>query len=318
VSGPAPDHGAIHARFLGTGSALGPCTQTNEEVAERLDTTPEWIAERTGIEARRMGGTTSSLATEAAVAALEDAGVDGADVGVVVVATCTPDLVFPSVASAVAGGTGARGATFDVNGACAGFVHALASALAWSAIDGRPALVVGADTITEVTDPDNRATAVLFGDGAGALVVRADPTSPGGLLALEGATDPTARDILRCERGSTIEMDGRAVFEFAVEAGSGSITEVARRAAVDPADVDLVVPHQSNERIMEAVAERVGIAADRVVSTLRHTGNTSSGTIPHALATARADGRVAPGDLVVLCGYGAGMTRAAALLRWAE
>ena len=309
---------AVPARFLGTGSALGPEVQANEEIAERLATTPEWIERRTGIEARRRGGTTSSLATEAAVAALEDAGIDGSDIGVVVVATCTPELVFPSVASAVAGGTGARGATFDVNGACAGFVHALASALGWSRMDGRPALVVGADTLTQVVDPDQRSTAVLFGDGAGALVVQADEASPGGLLALEGATDPTARDILRCDRGAHMHMDGPAVFDFAVEAGSQSVAEVVRRAGLAPDDVDLLVPHQSNERIMDAVAERVGLDPARVVSTLRRTGNTSSGTIPHALATSRAEGRVNEGDLVVLCGYGAGMTRAAALLRWAE
>ncbi len=309
---------AIPARFLGTGAALGPETQRNEDVAERLNTTPEWIEQRTGIESRRRRGTTSSLATEAAVAALEDAGIDGSELGAVVVATCTPDMVFPSVASAVAGGTGARGATFDVNGACAGFVHALSSALAWSRMDGRPALVVGADTITQVVDPDHRGTAVLFGDGAGALVVHADETSPGGLLSLEGATDPTARDILRCSPGETIHMDGPAVFEFAVEAGAGAVTEVTKRAGVTIDDVDLLVPHQSNERIMDAVAERIGLDPQKVVSTLRNTGNTSSGTIPHALATTRSAGRISDGDLLVLCGYGAGMTRAAAVLRWAS
>jgi 3-oxoacyl-[acyl-carrier-protein] synthase-3 len=303
---------------LGTGRATPPGTLTNADLAARLDTTDEWIVERTGIRSRQVGGTTSSLAAEAAAAALTASGVVGSDLGAIVVATCTPDRLFPSVASTVAGEVGADCTTFDVNGACAGFVHALVAALGWSLADGRPALIVGADTMTSVTDPKDRSTAVLFGDGAAALVACADPASPGGVLAVHGGTDASSGHILSGDHGGTLHMDGRAVFKAGVRAATSSVRVALEQCDLTPERLDLLVPHQANERITQAIASRLRLPASRVMSTLSHVGNTSAASIPQALAVAEAEGRLADGGLVALCGYGAGMTWATTVLRWAR
>ena len=308
----------VGARFLGTGRATPPGTLTNAELEARLDTTDTWIVERTGIRSRTVGGTTASLAADAGAQALSAAGLPATDLGAIVVATCTPDRVFPSVSSVVAGTLGATCATFDVNGACAGFIHGLVSALAWSAADGKPVLVAGADRMTSVIDPDDRSTAILFGDGAGAMVVAADAGSPGGILAIDGGTDATAADILCCEPGQTIHMEGRSVFKIAVRAAAESIDVALERASMTATEIDLLILHQANERITRAIANRLELSDDQVVSTLAHTGNASAATIPHATSVAVDDGRLTDGGTVVLCGFGAGMTWATALLRWAR
>jgi 3-oxoacyl-[acyl-carrier-protein] synthase-3 len=308
----------LPARFLGTGRATPPGTLTNAELEARLDTTDTWIVERTGIRSRTIGGTTASLAADAGGQALAAAGLTGAELGGIVVATCTPDRVFPSVSSSVAGLLDATCATFDVNGACAGYIHALTSGLAWSSADGRPVLIVGADRMTSVIDPDDRATAILFGDGAGATVVTHDSDSTGGIVAIDGGTDASAASILCCDPGQTIHMEGRSVFKIAVRAAAESIDVALARAGMTPDDLDLLVLHQANERITRAIAARLDLEDRQVVSTLAHTGNASAATIPHALSVADGDGRLPDGTNVVLCGFGAGMTWATALVRWAR
>lgn len=306
----------MRARFrvAGAGLALAPGILTNAQLEDRMDTTDEWIRERTGISERRVGGTTTSLATAACRAALRDAG-DVPEIASVVVATSTPDEAIPSVASQVAGELGATATSFDLNGACAGFVYALAASTPF-VTDGAAALVVGSDVMTRITDPDDRATAILFGDGAGALVIVGDPDTDGGLVGFDAGTQPATHDLLHCPLDGTISMQGQAVFRLAVRAAASSATAALDDAELRPEDIDLFVPHQANQRITDALAARLGLGDDRVVSTISTTGNSSAATIPHALAVAASEGRIPDGAIVLLSGFGAGMTWASAVLRW--
>ncbi len=306
---------AVPFRIAGLGRALPAGRVTNADLEARMDTTDEWIRTRTGIEERPTGGTVTALGTAAARGAIDAAGSDVPEIGAVVLATSTADEAIPAGAALIAGELGLSCATLDVNGACAGFVYALVAAGAFL----RPAtsvLVVGADVMSRITDPDDRSTAILFADGAGAALLAPTDVTTAGLVGWHAGTRPDTHDLLWCEPGGTIRMQGQAVFKVAVQAGADSALAALEDAGLTAADVDLLVPHQANQRITDALARRLDLPDDRVVSTIARTGNSSAGSIPLALADAHAAGRVRDGDVVVLCGFGAGMTWASAVLRW--
>jgi 3-oxoacyl-[acyl-carrier-protein] synthase-3 len=302
-------------RITGWGTALPDKVVTNTDLEGWLDTTDEWIVERTGIRERRVGGTTASLATEAGAAALASAGVAAADVDALVLATTTPDQAVPATSAAVQEALGTGGGAFDLNAACSGFVYGLVNAAGMVAVGAERILLVGAEVMSRITDWDDRGTAVLFGDGAGAVVVEA-VDGPGNLLGWDLGADGSARGILSAELGGTLQMDGPEVFRRAVRAMVGSTEAALERAGVAAADVDLVVPHQANRRIIDAALQRLGIGQDHVAMVLERTGNTSAASIPLALVDAIESGRVHDGDLVLLTGFGAGMTWGSALVRW--
>ena len=301
--------------ITGWGAALPPTTVTNAELAARLDTSDRWIAERTGIRERRVGGTTAGLAAAAGRRALTCAGVAPGHLDALVLATTTPDVAVPATAAAVQADLGATGAAVDVNAACSGFVYALVLAFGLVATGARRVLVVGAETLSRIVDPDDRDTAVLFADGAGAVVVEA-ADGPGALLAHELGNDPTGRHLITAPLGGTLAMDGREVFRRAVRLVADAGARTLDAAGLDVDDVALVVPHQANVRILDAAADRLGIPRDRWVDVVHRTGNTSAASVPLALAAAADDGRLHPGDRLLLVGFGAGMSWACAALRW--
>jgi 3-oxoacyl-[acyl-carrier-protein] synthase-3 len=303
--------------ITGWGFALPDHVVTNEDFAARLDTSDEWIVARTGIRERRVGGTTSSLAIEAGRAALKGAGIDGSDIDLLVLATTTPDKTIPATSAAVHDALGCRGGAFDLNAACAGFVYALVVADSLLNASHKRALVIGSETLSKVTDQDDRSTAVLFGDGAAAIVLEAG-TPDDLVLAYDLGVDGGATPLLYADHGGFIHMEGREVFRRAVRAELESIQAVLGRAGIGPGDIALFVPHQANVRIIEAVNQRVGLSMERTAIVLDRTGNTSAASIPLALAEAADAGRVRDGDLVLLSGFGAGMTWASAVIRWGQ
>ncbi len=302
-------------RITGWGTALPDKVVTNQDLEVTLDTSDAWIVERTGIHERRIGGTTAGLAAEAGAAALAQAGLDGGDIDVVVLATSTPDQTLPASSAHVHELLGIRGGAFDLNAACSGFVYALVAGAGLVATGSQRVLVIGSDTMSRITDWDDRGTAILFADGAGAVVLEA-ADGPGALLSYDLGAEGTARHLLYAELGGTMIMDGREVFRRAVRSMVASVEACLDRAGVRIDQVALLVPHQANQRIIDAAASRLGLAPDRTASVLAHTGNTSAGSVPLALVDAVAHGRLGPGDLAVLCGFGAGMTVATALVRW--
>jgi 3-oxoacyl-[acyl-carrier-protein] synthase-3 len=302
--------------ITGWGAALPPTVVTNADLEARLDTNDAWIVERSGIRERRIGGSVSELATEAGRQALARAGTDPSEVDLLVLATSTPDLAVPATSAAVHHALGLSGSAFDVNAACAGFVYALTTAFGAIAVGaGRRVLVVGADCLSRITDADDRSTAVLFADGAGGVVLEATDTD-GSLLALDLGNDGSAYQLLTCPHGGFMTMEGREVFRRAVRITVHSASAALERAKLTPADVALFVPHQANLRIIEAATERLGIPMDRTAIVLDRTGNTSSASVPLALADAADAGRLAPGDVVLMTGFGAGMAWASLVLRW--
>lgn len=304
------------AVITGWGTALPDKTVTNDDLAVNLDTDDAWILERTGIRERRIGGTTSSLAVEAGRRALAAAGADPASVDLLALATTTPDQQMPATAPSVQAALGTTGGAFDVNAACSGFVYALVTAYAMAGLGTRRALVIGADTMSRITDWDDRGTAVLFGDGAGAVVLDAVPGA-GQLLGWDLGSDGSARHLLYADIGGCTVMEGKEVYRRAVRVMVASAQRTLAQAGCSAADVALLVPHQANLRIIEAARERLAIPPDRTALVLEHTANTSAASIPLALAAAADGGRLEAGDLVLLVGFGAGMTWASALLRWA-
>lgn len=302
----------------GLGTALPPTVLTNADLEKTIDTSDAWITERTGIRERRVGGSTGELAIEAARAALADAGTDPESIDLLILATETPDALMPATSAYVAGALGLRCGSFDLNAACAGFTYGLVvgDQLVRGGLDR--VLLVGADTMWSITDHDDRSTAVLFGDGAGALVLEATPDESAGVLGWDAGTDGTLGDILACEIGGTIRMDGQAVFKKAVRVVVDSCGAALERAKLGGEDVDVFAPHQANLRIIDAAAGRLGIPADRCSVVLDRTGNTSAGSIPLALAETRDGGRLNDGAVVLASGFGAGMTWASAVLRWAS
>ncbi len=303
------------AIVTGWGCALPPTVVTNQELAGHLDTSDEWIAERTGIRSRHIGGTTGGLAAAAGAEALQRAGVHGADIDLLLLATSTPDAVMPPTAVDVAAALGLTCGVADINAACSGYVYGLVLAHGMLALGSQRVLLIGSDTMSRITDQSDRSTAVLFADGAGAVVLeRTD--GAGELIAWETGTDPDGRHLLRCAAGGTIDMDGREVYRRAVRIVVESCTRVLADAGVASGDVALLIPHQANSRIMLAAADRLGIPTDHVAISLDHTGNTSAGSIPTTLVEALAADRLRAGDHVLYIGFGAGMSWATALTRW--
>ncbi|MCU0260127.1 MAG: ketoacyl-ACP synthase III [Ilumatobacteraceae bacterium] len=305
-------HGAI---ITGWGAALPPKVVTNDDLARTLDTSDEWIVSRTGIRERHVGGTTAGLSIESGRQALHRAGIDPRSVDALVLATTTPDRTVPATSATVQHELGLSGGAFDVNAACSGFVYGLVVAHGLIATGADTILVIGTDTLARIVDWDDRGTAFLFADGSGAVVLQA-VDGPGELLGWHLDADGSAERILYADVGDTIKMDGKEVFRRAVRIMVDSAEHSMRHAGVTADDIALVVPHQANIRIIDAACERLGIPLDRAVVNIDRVGNTSSGSIPLALAEALDAGRIAPDDLVLLVGFGAGMTAASAVLRW--
>ena len=303
------------AAIAGWGSALPKTVVTNADLQTRLDTTDAWITERTGIRERRVGGTTHGLSVEAGRAALESAGARPADVDLLVLSTTTPDRTVPATSAGVQHELGVRGAAFDLNAARSGFVYALVTAHALITTGADRALVIGTDTLSRITDPEDRGTAVLFADGSGAVVLEAAPGEDR-VLGWDLGVDGSAVPLLYCDEGEHIQMDGREVFRRAVRVTVESAQAALERAKLGPDDVGLFVPHQANLRIIEAANQRLRLPMERTAIVLDRTGNTSAASIPMALAEAADAGRLRDGDNVLLCGFGAGMTWGSAVVRW--
>jgi 3-oxoacyl-[acyl-carrier-protein] synthase-3 len=300
--------------ITGWGGSLPEKVITNTDLEGWLDTNDEWIVERTGIRERRVGGITSVLAVEAAQRALDRSGRPPEDVDALVVATTTPDQTVPATASTVQEALGLDCGAFDLNAACSGFVYGLVVAHGLLAVGHRCVLVVGADTLSRITDWDDRGTAILFGDAGGAVVLEA--VEEDRILAWDLSSDGSGRNLLYADVGCTMKMDGPEIYRRAIRVIVSSAEATLQRAGVEADDIDLLVPHQANQRIIDAAVRRLGVPDEKVMSVLAHTGNTSAASIPFALAEAADQGRLADGDTVLLVGFGAGMTGASTLLRW--
>ncbi|MGH9086791.1 MAG: beta-ketoacyl-ACP synthase III [Acidimicrobiales bacterium] len=307
---------AVGSAVTGWGAALPDHVLTNADLERRLDTSDAWIVERTGIHERRVGGSTVALATDAAGRALERARLAPDDIDLLMVSTNTPDQPVPASSARVQAALGLRCGVFDLNSGCSGFVYGLVAADGMVARGLRRVLVVASDTVSRIVDPQDRSTAILFGDAAGAVVLEAVP-GPSAVAGYDLGADGRLGDLIQQDHGGTVAMDGHEVFRRAVRATVGSAQRALDRASVTTDGVALFVPHQANLRIIDAVAGRLGIEPGRTMVVLDRTGNTSSASIPLALAEAADAGRLHPGDLVLLSGFGAGMTWASAVLRWA-
>lgn len=304
------------AVITGWGTALPDKVVTNDDLrASGLDTSDEWIVERTGIRERRVGGSTASLSVLSGRAAVDKAGVDPASIDALVLATTTPDRTVPASSPSVQTQLGLRCGAFDVNAACSGFTYALVVAHGLIAMGSNRILVIGTDTLSRVTDWSDRDTAILFGDGSGAVVLEA-VDGPGQLLGWDLDADGSAEGYLYADIGGYVHMDGKEVFRRAVRIMVDSAEKSMKAAGVTADQIALVVPHQANVRIIKAACDRLGIEMGRTSIVLDRTGNTSSASIPLALADALDTDRVADGDLVLLVGFGAGMTAASMVLRW--
>ena len=318
---------SVHSVVLGVGSALPQRRVSNDELAQTVDTTDAWIVERTGIRSRYLAGdgeTTASLATDAARKALDHAGVAATDIDLIVLATATPDQTFPSSATKVQAELGIDDCiAFDVHAVCTGFLYALSVADSMLRSGGaKKALVIGAETFSRILDWDDRGTCVLFGDGAGALVLSAEETD-GGILATRLHADGRHNDLLFVDGGPSttgtvgkLRMKGREVFRHAVVNLAAVLNEVLAAAGLTAADVDWVVPHQANARILDATARKLGLPAEKVIVTVDEHANTSAASVPLAFDTAVKDGRIKRGDIVVLEAMGGGFTWGAAALRY--
>ena len=322
----------IRSVVVGVGSHLPRRKVENAELESTVETSDEWIRQRTGIERRHIAGddeTTVTLGTEAAKAALEDAGLSPNDIDLIVCATSTPDNTFPASAVAIQEALGMRhGAAFDMQAVCSGFVYAVATADAYiKAQLARRVLVIGSETFSRILDWTDRTTCVLFGDGAGAIVLEAQEgrslTSDRGVLAANLRSDGSHKDKLFVDGGPSttgevghLRMEGREVFRHAVSMITDVIVAVLEETGLTADDIDWFVPHQANRRIIEASAKKLGIATDKVVITVQDHGNTSAASVPLALAAAVRDGRIKQGDIVLLEAMGGGFTWGAVLLRW--
>ncbi len=288
---------------------------TNEDLSARLDTSDAWITERTGIRQRHIGGTTSELAIVAGRRALEKAGRSPDEIDLLVLATTTPDATVPGTSATVQDALGLQAGAFDLNAACSGFVYALVAGHGMVLAGSKRVLVIGSDTLSRITDWDDRSLAVIVGDGAGAVVLEATD-GPGELLAWDLGADGSLRHLLKCDHGGFLYMNGKEIFRHAVRAVVESSVKTLAQVGMDPSDVDVFIPHQANARIISAARERLGIPAERCVVTIDRYGNTSSASVPLAMADALETGLLQPGALVLMSGFGGGMTWASAVLRW--
>lgn len=329
-----PTPSRSRAAVVGCGVALPEQVRTNADLEALVDTSDSWIVERTGIRERRIAGntdTTASLAIDAGAAALKDAGLTPDDIDLLVVATAMPEQPIPHTGAFVADGLGMHCGSFDLGAGCSGFLYGLVVGGAMLTSQGRGrALIVGSETLSRYMDLTDRSTCILFGDGAGAVVLEHSETG-NGILAWDLGTDGSAAGILGVDAGGSrrptsaetvaagehyLHMVGAEVFRRAVRAVVTSAQTVLEQAGISAAEIDWFVPHQANARIVDAAATRLGIAEERCVQNIERYGNTSAASIPIALAEARHDGRLRDGDLVLLAGFGAGMTWGSAVLRW--
>jgi 3-oxoacyl-[acyl-carrier-protein] synthase-3 len=325
----------MRAAISGWGTALPDQRLTNAELEQRVDTSDQWIVERTGIRERRVaapGESTATLATEAGAAAIKHAGLTPDAIDLLIVATATTEQLIPHTGAFVSDGLGVRCGSFDLNAGCAGFVYELvvgASLLTAGNLDH--VLVIGAETLSRVTDPTDRSTCILFGDGAAAMVLSASPDDGPGLLAWDLGCDGSAAGLLEVPAGGSrrpatqetvanrehyLRMNGPEVFRRAVRIVVESASHALERGGMSIDDVTWFAPHQANVRIIEAAGNRLGIPAERTLVNIDRYGNTSAASIPLVLSEAADDGRLQPGDLVLLSGFGAGLTWGSALLRW--
>jgi len=321
------------SHVIGCGSYLPPKVVTNAEIAARIDTTDEWIRSRTGIKQRHIvenGELTSDLAFEAAKSALAAASVEVEELDLIVIGTTTPDNTFPSTAVKLQSKLGMRrGAAFDVQAVCSGFIYAL------SVVDcmvksgqAKTALVVGADSMSRILDWEDRGTCVLFGDGAGAVVVRAQEMADGetpdrGIISTHIHSDGNLQDLLYVDGGVSstgtigfLRMEGKEVFRHAVTNLTSVVNEALRANNLETTDIDWFVPHQANKRIIDSTVKKLGLSPEKVILTIAEHGNTSAASIPLALDTALLDGRIKSGDLILMEAMGGGLTWGAALVRW--
>lgn len=302
--------------FVAMGSALPDKTMTNQDLTAMMDTSDEWIFERTGIRERRLGGTTSELAMAAARDALDRSGIDPATIEQVVLATTTPDYMMPGTAPAVAHELGLTCGAFDVQAVCSGWVYGLVVVNGLLQQGMGRVLLIGAETMERMTDYHDRGTGILFGNGAGAVIVDRDDAATGRLLSWDLGSNGRYVHILYAEHGEYMSMDGKEVFRQAVTVMRDSAAKSLERAGLEPDDIDLVVPHQANIRIVEAAWRKIGFSMDRTPMVLERTGNTSSASIPLTLDEALKQGRVSNGDKIMFLGFGAGMTWASAIVEW--
>jgi len=322
----------IRSVVHGCGAYLPERIVTNDELAKKMETSDEWIQQRTGIRQRHIaaeGEFTSHLAINASKAALAHAGVSASDVDLIVLATSTPDETFPATATRVQAALGmTKGAAFDVQAVCAGFVYGLsvADSLLKNGL-ASTALVIGAETFSRILDWDDRGTCVLFGDGAGAVVLKAEQgagtSADRGILANALHSDGRHHDILYVDGGPSstrttgyLRMEGKEVFKHAVVNMAAVVAEVLEKAGLTPADIDWLVPHQANKRIIDGTGRKLGLPSERVVVTVDKHANTSAASIPLALNTAVTDGRIKQGDLLLIEGIGGGLAWGASLVRW--
>jgi 3-oxoacyl-[acyl-carrier-protein] synthase-3 len=316
--------------ITGLGARVPERVMTNDELSTMMDTSDEWIIERTGIRERRIAApeeALSDLALPAAREALEEAGIEASDLDLVIVATVTPDMAFPATAAVIADQLGAKdAAAYDLSAGCTGFMYAVAQAYGMVAAGlADKALVVGGDVLSKILDWTDRSTLVLFGDGAGAVVL--EPVPERGFLGFElGADGGGGESLWLPGSGSRafddpekyVKMNGREVFKFATRVLVQSAEELLEQCGTSIGDVDVYVPHQANVRIIDHATRKLGVPSERVVVNVDRYGNTSSGSIPLALADAAADGRLRPGKLVLMTGMGAGLTWGSALIRWTK
>ena len=316
--------------ITGLGTCVPEQVMTNADLAKLVDTNDDWIVERTGIKERRIATqeeALSDIALPASRAALADAGVEGSDIDLLIVATVTPDMMFPTTSAILADELGATSAgAYDLLAGCTGFMYAIAQAygLLASGLSNR-ALVVGGDVLSKVLDWTDRSTVILFGDGAGAVVM--ERVERGGFLGFELGADGTGGKHLSYPgsgsrhydgQDSFMKMNGREVFKFATRVMVSSAQSILGQCGKTVDDVDVYVPHQANKRIIDHAVAKLGIAPDKTVVNVQKYGNTSSGSIPLALADARGDGRLSDGKLVLMTGMGAGLTWGSALIEWTE
>ena len=323
----------LRSRVLGTGSYVPEKVLTNAELESMVETSDEWISTRTGIRERRVAvdESTSDMAARAAKAALKSSGVSPKDIDLIVVGTVTPEMAFPSTACSVQSQLGIRAgaAAFDVSAACSGFLYALDIADKYIKAGGvKKALVIGVDRFSQILDWKDRSTCVLFGDGAGAVVLSAEKGSKG-VLSTHIHSDGKQWDMLYCKSGlppspfekkdsepAFLKMSGNETFKIAVRTMGQAIKEVLDDTGIKPEDIALLIPHQANLRIIDATRERLGLPEDRVFTNLDRFGNTSAGSIPLALDQAVEQGRVKEGDIVLFVAFGGGLTWASAAIKW--